>query len=222
MSLTGGFQKNHGGRRVETFWGFDYENNPSLTAGILSVMSEILPLEWIQWLTIFNTIVGLTATVFAIISGINRFFVRPDFKVELHTHDSQVFSGIILVKYKILNATIVNKKTWKFGRMATHCEGKLILGPGREHPLCWIDYGDRQIIDLTPGNSATLELVRIVVDVNRATIRLPGGSETTVDKGPYTPVLRVTSKETTVEKSLGELRIPEDISEKPLFRRILD
>lgn len=185
-------------------------------------MSEILPPDWIQWLTIFNTTVGLIATVFVIMSGISRFFIRPNFEVKLHIHDSLELDRNIHVQYTILNATVVNKKTWNFGKMATHCQGKLILGPGREHPLRWIDYGDKQVIDLTTGNSATLELIRTVRGVNHTTVRLPGGSETKIDKGHYKLVLRVTSKEKTVEKSLGELRIPEDILEKAVDQRTLD
>ena len=129
---------------------------------------------------IIQSIVGLWATIFAIISGIDHFFIKPNFQAELHTHDSEEFVRINLIR-------------------------------------C-----GRQVIDLTPNNSGTLELIRIVAEVNRAAIRLPDGSETTIDKGSYKPVLRITSREKTVEKSLEELRIHEDISEKPLFRKKLE
>lgn len=161
---------------------------------------------------------SVLGTGFLLISGVHRFFVRPNLKVELHTHESKATASWPGVEYRVLNATITNAKKRPFAKTATHCEGKLILGPDRKHPLAWIDYGDRQIIDLTPGNSATLELLRIVKPVGRASIRLPDGSETEIEAGTYKPILTVASKERFVEAALGEYRIPTDLLEKPLFR----
>jgi hypothetical protein len=183
-------------------------------------MDQILPPDWIQWLTIFNTTMSVTALMFAVISGIHRFFIKPSLDIQLHTHDLQAIGGS--VKFRIVNATIFNRRTWKFGKTATHCEGRLILDQGREHPLCWTDYDNKQVIDITPNNSATLELIRIVIGVNRASICLPNKSETVVERGIYRPVLRVTCKERSVEKTLGDLRIPEDVLEKGLFGSMPD
>jgi len=181
-------------------------------------MGQILPPDWIEWLTIFNTFMSVLAAGFLVISGIYRFFVKPNLKLELHTHDSRAPSALPAIECRVLNATVTNEKKRLFGKTATHCEGRLVLEPDREHPLPWIDYGDRQVIDLTPGNSATLELMRVFRSVGRATIRLPSGSETEIKAGIYKPVLRVVSKERCVERGLGEYRIPHDLLEKPVFR----
>jgi len=183
-------------------------------------MDQILPPDWIQWLTIFNTAMSVTALMLTVISGIRRFFIKPSLDIQLHTHDLTI--SAIGGSARIVNATISNRRTWKFGKTATHCEGRLILGQGREHPLCWIDYDNKQVIDITPDNSATLELIRIVIGVNRASICLPNRSETVVEGGVYRPVLRVTCKERSVEKTLGDLRIPEDVLEKRLCDRMPD
>jgi len=171
-------------------------------------MDQILPPDWIQWVTILNTLMSAIALLFAVISGIQLFLIKPRLDIRFHTNELPVEA--IGGSVKIVNATISNKRTWKFGKTATHCEGRLILGQRREHPLCWTDYDDKQIIDINPRSSATLELIRIVPGVNRAFIRLPNKSETVVERGIYRAVLRVTCNERSVEGTLGVLRIPED------------